>query len=206
MTLKIKVYSDYVCPFCYLGKAPLEQAIRGKDVEVEWMPFELRPFPAEPLDPVNDPSKRNIWESTIIPYAERWGVNMRLPNVSPHPYTHLAFEGYQYAKEHGRGNEYNSRLFDAFFQEEQNIGNIDVLAGLAGEVGLDQKDFKSDLESRKYKEVHKQALHHAYHEANIAAVPTFVIGDKVVQGIASEENFEQMIQDELNKQLEKEGK
>lgn len=45
MTVHIKVYSDYVCPFCFVGKAAFEEAIKGKDVEVEWMPFELRPSP-----------------------------------------------------------------------------------------------------------------------------------------------------------------
>ncbi|MFP3821891.1 DsbA family protein, partial [Bacillus sp. SIMBA_008] len=53
MTLQIKVYSDYVCPFCYVGKAAFEEAIKDKDVQVEWMPFELRPSPSPKLDPVN---------------------------------------------------------------------------------------------------------------------------------------------------------
>lgn len=48
MSVKIKVYSDYVCPFCFIGEAPLKEAIKGKDVEVEWMPFELRPQGTEP--------------------------------------------------------------------------------------------------------------------------------------------------------------
>ena len=39
MTVKIKVYSDYVCPFCLLAKKPLEEAIEGRDVEIEWMPY-----------------------------------------------------------------------------------------------------------------------------------------------------------------------
>ncbi|MEC2084937.1 DsbA family protein, partial [Bacillus inaquosorum] len=55
MTVHIKVYSDYVCPFCFIGKAAFEEAIKGKDVDVEWMPFELRPSPSPQLDPVNDP-------------------------------------------------------------------------------------------------------------------------------------------------------
>ena len=49
MSIKIRVYSDCVCPFCDLAEIPLQEAIRGKDVEVEWMPFELRPYPNETL-------------------------------------------------------------------------------------------------------------------------------------------------------------
>ncbi|MDE3838968.1 hypothetical protein C0966_06215 [Bacillus methanolicus] len=132
--------------------------------------------------------------------AEQLGVHIVLPNVSPQPYTHLAFEGYQYAKEKGKGNEYNDRMFRAFFQEEQDIGDLDVLTKLAGEIGLDEKEYREALETRKYKEAHKKALDHAYHEAKIQAVPTFVIGDTKVVGVRSKETFEQIIDEELNKQ------
>lgn len=110
MTINIKVYSDYVCPFCFLGKDQLEKAIEGKDVEVEWLPFELRPRPSEQLDPLNDPAKLAMWDGAIKPRIEAWGVNMKLPNVSPHPYTDLAHEGYHFAKEHGKGKAYNDRV------------------------------------------------------------------------------------------------
>jgi predicted DsbA family dithiol-disulfide isomerase len=50
------------------------------------------------------------------------GVPIKMPKVSPQPHTHLAFEGYQYAKEYGKGNEYNHRVLEAFFVEGQDIG------------------------------------------------------------------------------------
>ncbi|WP_281268706.1 thioredoxin domain-containing protein [Paranoxybacillus vitaminiphilus] len=67
-------------------------------------------------------------------------------------------------------------------------------------MGLDTKEFREALETRKYKEVHERALHHAYHEANITAVPTFVIGETVLTGVRSKETLEQIIVDELKKQ------
>ena len=84
--------------------------------------------------------------------SEEIRIDMRLPRVSPHPYTHLAFEGCQFAKERGLGNEYHHRVFTAFFQEEQNIEDIDVLTKLAVEVGLPEAEFKDALVTRKYKE------------------------------------------------------
>ncbi|RSK47866.1 DsbA family oxidoreductase [Bacillus canaveralius] len=200
MALKIKVYSDYVCPFCFLAEKPLEEAINGKDVEVEWMPYELRPYPNETLLPEGD-YLRNTWKQSVYPMAERLGIPIVLPKVSPQPYTHLAFEGFQYAKEHRKGNEYNDRMLRAFFQEEQDIGNIDILTKLAGEVGLDENEYRQALETRKYKEQHQKALQHAYTEANITAVPTFVIGDTVLSGVRSKETIEQAIEEELKKQL-----
>jgi len=192
MSLTIQVYTDFVCPFCYLGKKPLEEAAAGKDVTIEWMPFELRPYPSEPIDPWADPSKLAGWEHYIYPKAKEWGVNMKLPHVSPHPYTGLAFEGYQFAKAHGKANAYYDRVADAFYQEERDIGNIEVLAELAGEIGLDRERFKSALEQGEYKEAHRKALQAAA-ENRIAAVPTFVIGNRAIQGVASKETLEKMI-------------
>lgn len=200
MTLKIKVYSDYVCPFCFLGEKPLQEAIQGKDVEVEWMPFELRPYPAERIDPWNEPDKFEMFQRTIMPWAKQLGVEMKLPRLSPHPYTHTAFEGYQFAKEHGKGSEYQHRVFTAFFQEEKNIGEMDVLVEIAKEVGLNTDDFREALENRTYKEKHEKAMHHAYYEQGIQAVPTFVIGDCVVQGVRDKETLEAAIEQELKRE------
>ncbi|WP_142828488.1 DsbA family oxidoreductase [Planococcus soli] len=199
MTIKVRVYSDYVCPFCFLADQPLEQAIQGKDVEVEWMPFELRPYPNATLKP-EEHYLQSTWKQSVYPMAERLDIEITLPKVSPQPYTHLAFEGYQYAKEKGKGNEYNDRLLRGFFQEEQDIGSVEVLTKLASEIGLDEKEYQEALETRKYKEVHQQALRHAYEEANITSVPTFVIGETKVAGIHSKETLEQLIAEEISKQ------
>ncbi|WP_172372831.1 DsbA family oxidoreductase [Sporosarcina jiandibaonis] len=198
MTVKIKIYSDYVCPFCLLAKKPLDEAIEGKDVEVEWMPYELRPYPNETLKP-EEHYLQSTWKQSVFPMAEQMGIDIVLPSVSPQPHTHLAFEGYQYAKEQGKGNEYNERILRAFFQEDLDIGDIEQLTRLAGEIGLDEKKYREALETRKYKEAHQQALQHAYNEAGITAVPTFVIGDTKVPGIRSKEMLEQIINDEINR-------
>lgn len=204
MTIKIKAYSDFVCPFCFLGKGPLDEIVKEKDVEVEWMPFELYPSPHPRMDPWKEPDKLRGWDAFILPTAEKLGIDMRLPHVSPHPYTHVAFEGYQFAKEHRRGNAFHHRVFTAFFQEEKNIEDIDVLTALASEVGLSQEEFREALVSRKYREVHQAALKHAYEEARIMAVPTLIIGDEVVQGLVSKEKLAQIIDKELGKEKQSE--
>ena len=89
------------------------------------MPFELRPEPHPTLRPDGDYLQR-AWQQSVYPTAARMGVPIRLPEVSPQPHTHLAFEGYQYARERGRGNAYNDRVLEAFFVEGSDIGQIDV--------------------------------------------------------------------------------
>ena len=135
------------------------------------------------LRPEGDYLQR-AWQQSVYPIARRMGVPIKLPTVSPQPHTHLAFEGYQYAREHGKGNEYNHRVLEAFFVEGQDIGDIGVLTRLAGEVGLDEKEFEEALRTRKYREAHQRALRHAYEEAGVTGVPMFVIGEPGVDRLA----------------------
>jgi predicted DsbA family dithiol-disulfide isomerase len=157
------------------------------------MPFELRPEPNPTLRPEGDYLQR-AWAERVYPIARRMGLPINLPKVSPQPHSHLAFEGYQYAKEHGKGNDYNHRVLEAFFVEGQDIGDIGVLTKLAGEVGLDQKEFEEALRSRKYKEIHRLALRHAYEEAGVTGVPMFVIGNEVLTGLQDKETLEAVIE------------
>ncbi len=163
------------------------------------MPFELRPSPARRLRPEDD-YLQSAWIGSVYPLAKQMGVAMVLPKISPQPYSHLAFEGYQHARERGKANEYNFRIFEAFFQEEKDIGKVDVLSKLAADVGLDSDSFQKDLETRKYQEAHQQALHHAYHEARISAVPTFHIGELVLSGLQTKESLEKAITLQIEKQ------
>jgi predicted DsbA family dithiol-disulfide isomerase len=159
------------------------------------MPFELRPYPNETLRPEGDYLQR-AWQQSVYPLARRMGVPISLPPVSPQPHTHLAFEGYQYAREHGKGNDYNHRVLQAFFLEGQDIGRIDVLTKLAGEVGLNGKEFEEALRTRKYRQAHQQALRHAYEEAGVTGVPRFVIGSQALTGLQGRETREAVIEEE----------
>lgn len=157
------------------------------------MPFELRPEPHETLRPEGDYLRR-AWRQSVYPLARRMGVPITLPSVSPQPHTHLAFEGYQFAREHGRGNEYNHRVLEAFFVESRDIGDIGVLTKLAGEVGLDRAAFETALRNRTYREAHREALRHAYQEAGVTGVPMFVIGGRVLTGLQDKETLETAIE------------
>src|SRR5579885_1724164 len=157
------------------------------------MPFELRPEPHETLRPEGDYLQR-AWRQSVYPIAERMGVPIKLPTVSPQPHSHLALEGYQYAKEHGKGNQYNRRILRAFFMEGEDIGNLDVLTNLAGELGLSESEFHQALQTRRYREAHRQALRHAYEEAGVTGVPMFVIGDEVLTGLQDAATLEAAIE------------
>ncbi|MDT0492512.1 DsbA family oxidoreductase [Streptomyces griseus] len=203
--VKIKIWSDYVCPFCMLAEGPLEEAIKdvGADVEVEWMPFELRAHPQPTLRP-EDEYLPAIWERAVYPMARRLGVDITLPTVSPQPYTALAFEGYQYAAEHGLGTEYTRRMFRAFFQEDQDLGQTDVLAALAGGIGLDEAGFRAALADGTYRARHQEALREAAaHQVQV--VPTMLIGDVRIEGVPRPAQVRKAILDARAQQEENAG-
>jgi predicted DsbA family dithiol-disulfide isomerase len=164
------------------------------------MPFELRPEPQPTLRPEGDYLQR-AWSQSVYPLARRMGVPIVLPEVSPQPHTHLAFEGYQFAKEHGKGNDYNLRVLEAFFRDGKDIGDVGVLTRLAGEVGLDSHGFGEALQSRKYREAHREALRHAYERAGVSGVPMFVIGDRVLTGLQDRETLEAVIEKAMASQV-----
>lgn len=160
------------------------------------MPFELRPYPNPTLRPEGEYLQR-AWSNRVYPIAQRMAVPIQLPPVSPQPHTHLAFEGFQYAKEHGKGNDYNHRVLKAFFVEGQDIGDMGVLTKPAGEVGLNQQEFEQALRTRKYRGAYQQALRHAYEEAGVTGVPLFVIGQRRLTGLQDQETLEAAIAEEL---------
>jgi predicted DsbA family dithiol-disulfide isomerase len=127
------------------------------------------------------------------------GVEINLPPVSPQPHTHLAWEGFQYARERGKGTAYNDAVLEAFFVRGLDIGDVGVLTRLAGEVGLDEGEFRHDLQSRRYREAHRAALRQA-HEMGVTAVPAFLIGRTMLTGLQGSQALERAIDAELRKQ------
>ena len=197
MTVSIKIFGDYTCPFCFLSEKVLEEAVKGKDVEIQWMPFELRPFPFPTLKPEDD-YMQSVWKSSVYPLAEKLDIPIVLPEISPQPHTFLAHEGYHFANERGKGNEYNQIVYQAYFQEENDIGDVNVLTRLAGQIGLNEVDFKESLLTRKYKEIQQKYLEEAT-RFQIQSVPTLIIEDKVFTGIRSKETLEKAIEEEAFK-------
>lgn len=185
MTAQIHIWSDYVCPFCLIADEVIGRAIADlPDVEVVHHAHELRPRPAPTLRP-EDPYLPDIWRRVVYPMARRYDVPMRLPSISPQPYTELAFRGAQYALDQGRADAYHRRVMTAFFREDLDIGNREVLARLAEEAGLDAVGYAAALDDAEYAERHRQELAES-ERMDITVVPTIIIGDRRIQGLADE--------------------
>jgi len=103
------------------------------------------------------------------------------PHVIPRPYTRLAFEGWFFACDHGAGEAYNDAVYGAYFLEEQDIGEISVLAALAERIGLDRAAFTQALEAGMYTQRERAATAYAREVLKPSGVPTLYInGEKVM--------------------------
>ncbi|WP_244489820.1 MULTISPECIES: DsbA family oxidoreductase [unclassified Rhizobium] len=178
---QITVYSDYVCPFCLLAERVLSEAIGGRKLSITWRAFELRPEPVPTLR-VEDGYLPKVWKESVYPLAEELGVPIHLPPISPQPRTAKAFELLAMAQDKGLDHPYSMRVLRAFFREGRDIGDTEILIGLADEAGLDSQEARAALESGRYAARHREALRHAREDMAITSVPTIVVGERIFRG------------------------
>jgi len=147
--LRIEVWSDYVCPFCYLEFPILErlQRERGQQVSVTWRAYELRPDPVPTLDPDGEYLHR-VWNQSVYPMARERGLALKLPPVQPR--SRKAHEATAFAGEHGRPDTMLEALFRAFFEQGRDIGDVVVLQDVASSVGLDPSELGEALGAGRY--------------------------------------------------------
>ncbi len=205
--MQITIWSDFVCPFCYIGATHLEQALENfehaDEVEIEYKSFQLEPGATyEPdktyLEAMVD--RKNTSEEQIqqlIDQLDEMATNagleynfddMKLTDTFP------AHRVFQYAKEEGKGIEYFNKLYEAYFTNGELISDPDFLTQVASEIGLDENRVKEILESEK--EYDKEVVQDIYQASQIGAqgVPFFVFNNKYgVSGAQPVETFEQVL-------------
>jgi predicted DsbA family dithiol-disulfide isomerase len=149
-TVEIDVWSDHVCPFCYLAEPTLAQVEKEfkAAVQINWRAFELRPEPVPTLDPKGD-YLRDVWARAVYPMAKARGKVLHLPPVQPR--SRLAHEAAAFAREKQRFNEMNDALFRAFFEHGKDIGKPEVLAKIAGDTGLNSDELLEALAEGSYR-------------------------------------------------------
>ena len=188
MALKIVMFSDYICPFCYIGFETVRKLKPEFNFELEWRGFQIHPdWPAEGLavDHVRatgDPdSRRALWER-ISAMAEAVGFSMRPPAVLTNSRGALAAT--EFARESGRDETLEERIYRAYFSEGMNIGDPVVVVKLAAEAGLDSSAVADAIKSPKYElRLKNNAL--AANQRGVNGVPTFFIGEYPLVGAQS---------------------
>jgi predicted DsbA family dithiol-disulfide isomerase len=205
--MKIEVWSDFVCPFCYIGKRRLETALEKfehkDEVELVFKSFELDPSSKKKSDeniheiiakkygiPVEQAKASN---NQIVAAAKAIGLNFNFDDVI-RTNTFDAHRVAHYAKTEGKMNELAERIFKAYFVDSLNISDHKVLASLSSEVGLNSDKVLSVLESNQYAEEARKDEETAS-KLKISGVPYFIINNKyTISGAQQPEIFLEAIE------------
>ena len=134
---KIRFYYDVVCPYSYLESHEVEAAEDTGAVDVEWLPFELRPAPA-PLLEVRGDHLRTDWTQHVYRRALGRGIEIHLPRYQPRSTLPLA--ACLWAGEQGRLRPFKHALYEAFFCEGEDIHLDAAIARAAGRAQLDPSE------------------------------------------------------------------
>jgi predicted DsbA family dithiol-disulfide isomerase len=197
MPLQIKMYSDFICPFCYIGFEVFRKLKPEFDLELDWRGFQIHPeWPAEGMlasewrNGMDPAARQAIWQR-IQGMAVAAGFEMKPPELLTN--SRLSLEAAEFAKEAGVGEAFAERVYRAYFHEGLNIGNQSVLADLAADVGLLRDDLNLALDSGRYAlRLKNNAM--VAHQNGVSGVPTFFIGEYPLVGAQSEDVMRQVLQ------------
>ena len=207
--MKVEVWSDIMCPFCYIGKRHYEEALKdfsgAGEVEIEWKSFQLDPNIPETVEP----------GTTSAEYlATSKGINSQQVKSMHHQVQSMAEEaGLQYnleatklfnsfkahriiqlAKTKGKGDAAEDLFFKAHFTDNKDLGNEAVLMELAAEIGIPAEAAQEALSNTLYADKVKEDIYEAQ-QVGVRGVPFFVFDNKyAVSGAQPVEAFTQVLQ------------
>ncbi|GAA0604352.1 DsbA family oxidoreductase [Virgibacillus siamensis] len=205
--MKIEVWSDFVCPFCYIGKRRLEKALNEfeykDDVNIEYKSYELDPnaeiAPGKSIHELlaskygmSVEQAKNSNES-LGQQAAELGLTYNFDTMR-HTNTFDAHRLAKFADENGKGTEMTERLLKAYFTDSELISDHQTLIKLAGEMGLDTEKVTEMLKLDDYA-LHVRADEEQARQLGVQGVPFFVFNEKyAVSGAQPPEAFSEALE------------
>ncbi len=199
--LKIAVFSDYICPFCYVGHHRLMRLRDEYDLKINWCFIEIHPETSADGEPVASleyhSEQWNQLMQSLEAVAREEGIAMAEHTFTTNSRDALLLS--EAAKQTGREKFYDlhEKLFTAFFVDSKNIGDRSILRELAAESHIDNAIVESAWEDSKY----QQRILSNYHEARrheIQAVPSFIFGERKLTGVVTEDVMRSAASDLIN--------
>lgn len=202
--IKLDIFSDPVCPWCYIGKANLDRALEAAPdhpFEIEWHPFQLNPgMPlggvdrAEYLEAKFGGKARAVEIYARVEQAARdAGLAIDFPSIKTMPNTLNAHRLIHWAGLEGRQTSIVAALFRAYWREGRDIGDAATLTDIAEAAGMDRALTQrllatdEDAEALKARDIHAR-------ERGVTGVPCFIIGNQyVVSGAQPPETWANVI-------------
>ena len=200
--MKIDIWSDFACPFCYIGKRNMENALKEYEgeVEIEFHSFQLDPNAKRSDTKASESLAKKYGRSVeegqemidrVVNMAKDVGLNYNYDDLIE-TNTLKAHKLLQYAKGQGKANDIKEELFKAHFIDAKDISDDQVLIDIGLDLGLDQGEILQALNSEKYQAMVETDRYEAQ-QLEITSVPFFIIDNKkALQGAQPKEAFLQV--------------
>ena len=204
--MKIKVYADTICGWCFIGQTNLEKALedfKDKKIEVEHIPFQLNPD--MPEDGMLRSDYLNIkfggkefaapMYASMTQKAKEIGLSFNLEKINKTPNTVLSHLVILLAKENGKENDVKKDIYTSYFISGEDIGDREVLIKIAEKNNISKENFINYISknSQIISSYQKTAK-----EKNISGVPFFEIENQYVSGAQSSGYLRNFIKENLN--------
>jgi len=197
MALKITMFSDFVCPFCYIGFEVIRKLTPEFNIDLEWRGYQIHPewppegIAAEQVRTPQDMDARHAAWQRITAMAAAEGLEIKAPGIFTNSRPALA--ACEFAREQGGADELERRIYRAYFVEGANIGDANLVARLGVECGFDEKEVAEAIRAPRYElRLKNNAL--AASQRAVSGVPTFFIGEYPLVGAQSSEVMRQILQ------------
>jgi len=196
-TLAITITSDMICPWCYVGKRRLERALRAidtskVDIQVTWRPFQLDPHaPAPGVDKMAryrekfGPRMEKMLQH-LGAIGDKEGINFKFGGKTGNTFN--AHRLAEWAARFGKQDAVVEKLFNAYFEREQDISDLSVLEAVAVAAGLPRDQVAAFLRSQELAAEVQRNVEQAY-ALGITGVPHFVINNKYSFSGAQDADF-----------------
>ena len=209
MFLKIEIYSDIICPWCYLGKRRLEIALQGipnlPKVDIHYLPFELNPdtpdagFDRKQYLESRYGSRIKEMDERLKAVGHAIGVEYYFDKAERIPNTRNAHRLVWFAGQKGLQEKTVTGLYKAYFTDGVDIGDGEALAALAAKWGMDHAEVRNFLSSDKGVE-EVRAIEEKAYNLGITGVPFFLFNGKAgVSGAQEVETFTEILEKTINK-------
>ena len=214
-TLSIDIVSDVVCPWCIIGYRQLERAADliadRADVEMRWHPFQLAPDLPQEGQLLTDymrerygasPEQGRGNRARLIETGAALGIDFRYSDNSRIYSSHRAHQLLHWAGEVGGQTPLKLALFHAYFTDQDNIAETDILLAAVGKAGLDVEAARAVLQDGRYVSAVDQEVAH-WQDQNITGVPAFIVNGKyMIPGAQDAETFVRVLEKIITKEAD----
>ncbi|MFB6308547.1 MAG: DsbA family protein [Haloarculaceae archaeon] len=199
----ITIYSDYVCPFCYLGRQSLDQYQQRREdpLDIDWHPYDLRHNRRGPdgeIDPDADDGKDDDYfqqvRQNVRKLQDRYGVEMTQEVATDVDSLNAQIASVYVDEQYpDQWRAFDEAIFAALWTEGRDIGDPDVLADLAADCGLDPEEIRDAIADEDLRERLTEQFA-AAQQRGITGVPTFVYGEHAARGAVPPEHLERLVE------------